>query len=50
MENIRNNVPSTLNSSDQTIDISSETEIKYEYEPHPITNPEEIDDLVRQFE
>ena len=49
MENIRNNEPSTPDSSDQTIYISSDTKIEPEPEPKPITDPEQIDDLVRQF-
>lgn len=56
IEQIRNNKPSTPDSSDQTInilsnqtiEISSDSEIGYE--TNPITDPAEIDDLVRQFE
>lgn len=48
MEHIRNNEPSTPDSSDQTINISYDTD--KEPEPKLITDPKEIDDLVWQFE
>lgn len=50
MESIINNEPSTSDSSDQPIYISSDTEIESEPEPQPITGPKEIDDLVLHFE
>lgn len=44
MEHIRNNEPSILDSYDQTINISSNTEKEPELEP--VIDPEEIDNLV----
>lgn len=49
MENSRNNVPLTSDSSDQPINISYDTKIEYEPEPYPITDPKKIDDLVWKF-
>ena len=45
MERIRNNEPSTPDSSNKTIEISYDSEIQSE--PNPTTEPEEFDDLVR---
>ena len=47
MESIRDNEPLTYDSSYQPIDISSDTEIESEPEPHPIIDPEENNDFVR---
>lgn len=47
MEHIRNSKPSTTDSSNQTINISSD--IEKEPKPEPEIDPEEVDDLVRQF-
>lgn len=48
MEHICNNEPSMPGSCDQTTNISSNVE--KEHEPEHIIDPEEIDDLLRQFE
>lgn len=48
MENIRNNEPSTPDSSYETNNFSSDTGKKTE--PEPKIDPEEVDNLVRQFE
>ena len=48
MEHIRNSKPLTTDSSDQTINISYD--IEKEPKPEPEIDPEEVDDLVRQFE
>lgn len=48
MEIIINNEPSTPDSSNQTINISYDTE--KEHEPEIFIELEEIDDLVRKFE
>lgn len=52
MEHLINNEPSTLDSSDQTIHIYSNTKKEPEPKPEsePIIDPEEINDLVMKFE
>ena len=48
MEHIRNNEPPTSDSSDQTINISFDTD--KEPKPELIIDPEEIDEWFKKFE
>lgn len=50
MENIRNNETWTPDSSNQTIDVSYDTEIESKPKPQTITEPDDIYDLVWKFE